>query len=397
MIRKINFNMIDDRRSASARWLPPLFAAVALTACGPDKDQWAPPEQVFQAVDSDFESAGELGRLGRAIFTDTTLSNPAGQSCASCHTPQLAYTAPFTGTPSSEGAVRGRFGPRNAPTAAYAQFSPVLSWDADDGTWVGGQFLDGRADTLEEQATQPFQNPVEMNMSPDEFLYAISRAPYAPALRRVLGGEVLDTPQQALQAAGKAIAAFERTSPFGLFTSKYDAYLNGEATLSDAEARGLALFEAEDKGNCAACHPSQPGPDGEPPLFTDFTYDNLGIPANPGSRFYDQPTAFNPAGPAYKDLGLGAVTGDPAQNGKFKVPTLRNVALTAPYTHNGYFTDLRSLVDFYNTRDVKPWPAAEVPETVNHDELGNLRLTPDEVDDLVAFLGTLTDGYGRLR
>ena len=141
---------------------------------------------------------------------------------------------------------------------------------------------------------------------------------------------------------------------------KYDHWLRGETELSEQELRGLKLFEAEDKGNCAACHPSRPAADGSPPLFTDFTYDNLGVPRNPENPFYSLPSDLNPDGFAFVDLGLGKTVNDPAQNGKFRVPTLRNVAVTAPYMHNGVFKTLFNVVAFYNTRDVAEWPAPEV-------------------------------------
>jgi cytochrome c peroxidase len=183
----------------------------------------------------------------------------------------------------------------------------------------------------------------------------------------------------------KAIAAFERTEPLNSFTSKYDYYLKGKIQLSAQEARGLALFNDPAKGNCAACHPSE-SPDGKP-LFTDFSYDNLGMPVNPE-------IAALIGAPQPVDLGLGGVLQDPAEMGKFKVMTLRNLSKTAPYGHNGYFKDLKTIVHFYNTRDVDPvWPPAEYPDTVNFDELGNLGLTSAEEDDIVAFLLTLTDGF----
>ena len=128
-------------------------------------------------------------------------------------------------------------------------------------------------------------------------------------------------------------------------------------------------------------------------MFTDFTYDNLGTPRNPENPFYSLPTELNPDGYAYVDLGLGKTVNDPAQNGKFRVPTLRNVAVTPPYMHNGVFKTLFSVVAFYNTRDVADWPAPEVNVNVNRDELGNLGLSSQEVEDLVAFLRTLTDGW----
>lgn len=177
------------------------------------------------------------------------------------------------------------------------------------------------------------------------------------------------------------------------FDSKYDYFLKGKAQLSEQEIRGMGLFVSERKGNCAACHPSAPAPDGTPPLFTDFTYDNLGVPGNPENPYYTLSRDLNPDGFDYVDLGLALTVNDPAENGKFRVPTLRNVALTPPYMHNGVFKTLYQVVAFYNTRDVGPWPPPEVAENVNDEELGDLGLTNQEIEDIVAFLNTLTDGW----
>jgi len=188
------------------------------------------------------------------------------------------------------------------------------------------------------------------------------------------------------------------------FTSKYDFYLKGQAALTEQEAKGLALFEG--KGKCSLCHLSEPGPNDEPPLFTDFTFDNLGIPKNLKNPFYTQPPSINPDGMAYIDPGLGGFLQSigesyEAEWGKHKVPTLRNVDLR-PYPefvkafgHNGYFKSLEEITHFYNTRDVESegWDAPEVPETVNTDELGNLGLNADEEAAIVAFMKTLSDGY----
>jgi cytochrome c peroxidase len=189
------------------------------------------------------------------------------------------------------------------------------------------------------------------------------------------------------------------------FTSKYDYYLKGMATLSAQETWGLELFN--DTGKCALCHISEAGPGGEPPLFTDFTYDNLGIPKNPDNPFYTMPRRWNPDGMNWVDYGLGGFLKKAGfapnvygpELGKHKVPTLRNVDLR-PYPdfikafgHNGYFKSLEEIVHFYNTRDVESWPPAEVPETVNIDELGNLGLTLEEEAAIVAFMKTLSDGY----
>ena len=191
----------------------------------------------------------------------------------------------------------------------------------------------------------------------------------------------------------KAIEAYEKTAEVSPFSSKYDHFLRGDVELSAQEMHGLTLFEAEEKGNCAACHPSQPGDDGSPPLFTDFTYDNLGTPRNPENPFYIVPKELNPDGLDFVDLGLGAILDDSSENGKFRVPTLRNVAVTGPYMHNGVFKTMFEVLAFYNTRDIIDWPNPEVRANVNREELGNLGLTNEELEDLVAFLRTLTDGW----
>jgi cytochrome c peroxidase len=213
---------------------------------------------------------------------------------------------------------------------------------------------------------------------------------------------------------GLAIAAYEASPEVNQSSSKYDYYLAGMVELTEQEELGLELFEAEDKGNCAACHPSQIGLEGELPLFTDFSFDNLGVPKNPENPFYDMDQVFlddgspiNPEGADWIDRGLGGfletrpewVAVAHENMGKQKVPTLRNVGkangkkFPKAYTHNGVFKSLKELVHFYNTRDVEDWPEPEVAENVNTDELGNLGLSDEEEDAIVAFMETLSDGY----
>lgn len=354
---------------------------------------------------------GPKERLGRHLFNDVRLSEPAGQSCASCHDVRFAFTDPDKWTPTSQGVNPRLFGNRNTPTAMYMAFSPAFHFDETERLYIGGQFVDGRAATLEEQAKLPFLNPLEMaNGSIQQLVDKVRASSYAPLFKRVYGRDALRDDQAAYDKIADAIAAFERTWTFNRFSSKFDAWLAGKARLSSQELRGLDLYEREDKGNCAACHPSRPGADGSPPLFTDFTYDNLGVPKNPNNAFYRMKEQFNPAGKNFVDKGLGGVLGLATEEGKFKVPTLRNIALTAPYMHNGYFSTLKGVTDFYNTRDTKPacaqdllpedkalkrgcWPKAEAPQNVNSDELGNLGLTETEVDDIVAFMNALTDGW----
>ncbi len=333
--------------------------------------------------------------LGKLLYFDTNLSTPAGQACASCHHPTAGFADPDTDLPVSQGVLpKNRFGNRNSPSAAYAAFSPVFYYDEDEELYVGGQFWDGRAADLVEQAKGPFLNPLEMN-NPSKLVVIekVKAADYADMFEIVYGPGALDDVESAYDMVADAIAAFEMTSELNQFSSKYDHYLQTGTGLTEQELSGLQLFEDEAKGNCAACHPSQPGPAGEPPLFTDFTYDNLGVPKNPNNPFYGLPRRFNPDGEDFVDYGLGGILGDPDEMGKVKVMTLRNIDVTPPYMHNGVFEKLEEVVDFYNTRDVGSWPPPEVPENVNTDELGDLGLTAQEVADIVAFLKTLTDGY----
>ncbi len=347
-------------------------------------------------------------QLGRLLFFDSSLSEPAGQSCASCHASSAAFTDPDTRRPTSKGVHPERFGNRNTPTAMYMAFAPKFHFDRKEKHYVGGLFWDGRAATLEEQAKGPFLNPVEMaNPSKRAVVEKVRRAAYADQFEAVFGKGALASVERAYDHIAAAIAAFERTTEFHPFNSRYDAWLAGKGSLSEQELRGLRLFEDEKKGNCAACHPSQRGPKGEPPLFTDFTYDNLGVPRNPDNPFYTQARKFNPDGRGFVDRGLGGFVKQRAQDGKFKVPTLRNIARTAPYMHNGYFSTLRGVVAFYNDRDIRPackgemreadalargcWPGPEIRRNLNTDEMGRLGLTEQEIDDIVAFMHTLND------
>ncbi len=332
--------------------------------------------------------------LGKKLFFDKNLSTPTGQACADCHSPETGFANPNADYPVSQGVHKDRFGNRNDLPAAYAAFSPTFHYDADEGLYVGGQFWDGRAADLVEQAKGPFLNPLEMS-NPDAkaVVEKVRKSEYADFFRKVFGKATFDDPNKAYDMVAEAIAAYEKSSELNQFNSKYDLYLAGKVALTEQEQRGLELFEDEEKGNCAACHPSQPGADRTPPLFTDFTYDNLGVPQNPENPFYYLPKNLNPKGVYFVDLGLGNILNKPSENGKFKVPSLRNVAKTAPYLHNGIFKNLRQVVVFYNTRDVGPWPPPEVRMNVNHDELGDLGLSEQEIDDIAAFMHTLTDGY----
>ena len=337
--------------------------------------------------------------VGKLLYFDTNLSNPPGQSCASCHAPDNGFAEPHGQLPVSQGANSHLCGNRNSPSVAYAAYSPEFYFDATEKMYVGGQFWDGRAKNLVDQAKGPFLNPVEMAMpSKAAVVAAVKASAYADLFEFVYGAAVWGDVDKAYDKIAEAIAAYEASAEVNRFSSKFDLYLAGKAQLTAGELRGLALFKDPAKGNCAACHPATVSPDGTPPLFTDFTYDNLGVPKNAGNPFYSMPAVYNPEGMNLVDHGLGGVLKDMKEEGKFKVPTLRNVALTAPYMHNGLFNTLEAVVEFYNSRDVgKPdggtWDPPEISANVNSEEMGNLKLSADEVKDISDFMRTLTDGF----
>jgi cytochrome c peroxidase len=341
----------------------------------------------------------DIETLGKKLFNDTTLSQPNGQSCASCHSPKFAFTDPDQSEPTSAGVLPKRFGFRNAPTVSYATFSPVMQYNPEEVSYQGGLFWDGRATNLTDQALQPFLNPLEMHDKDEtQVIKAVRAANYAPLFLKVFGKDALKKANidTAYAQVATAIAAYEGTAEVNPFSSKFDAYLAGTAELTAKETLGMNLFNG--KANCSTCHISEVGAFAAAPLFTDFTYENIGVPKNWNNPYLYLPPDLNPDGVNFIDVGLGntlAPLGVTGEDGKFKIPTLRNVALTAPYGHNGYFTSLKEIVHFYNTRDVPSagFPPAEVPETENLVDLGNLGLTDAEEDAIVAFLETLTDGY----
>lgn len=332
--------------------------------------------------------------LGRKIFFDTSLSSPPGQSCGSCHAIERAFADPISDEqPTSQGAVAGRFGSRNAPSISYAAFAPLFQFSEEEQDFIGGQFLDGRAADLKAQAHQPFFQANEMNNSTKEEVWQKLRAAsYADEFRAVFGEGSLDDAELAFENATEALAEFERSPEVNPFSSKFDAFTRRQAELTEQELRGLSFFNDPKKGNCAACHPSTPSETNLPALFTDHTYDNLGAPVNFSSLFLAMPESINPQGAAFRDVGLQTTTGRPEDAGRFKVSSLRNVARTAPYFHNGVFRTLKEVVHFYNARDSEG-VVPEIPNGVNRQELGNLKLSDGEEDDIVAFLETLSDGY----
>lgn len=409
-------------------------------------------------------------KLGKRIYEDSAFSKNNNQSCQSCHNPNAQFSdnvnriSPMY-RPVSEGSDRGLFGGRNAPPAAYAAYSPSLYYDEIDGLFIGGLFWDGRAtgraefsgtgdlgagttgDPLADQAKGPFGNPVEMALvsapglsTEQKVVNILKNVSYVKMYKKAFGKDIAsEEVGAAYNNIALAISAFEKSEELNRFSSKFDHFRKEQGgdvswiTVADApyiaskvytreEIEGLALFNTEASpgggggGGCFLCHPTVDLDANTPSVFTDFSYDNLGIPFNKN-------VAALAGEPQPIDYGLGAQVellakfspanvkkverrqfrgaADPKvfvaldEMGKFKVSSLRNIAKTAPYGHNGFFPTLYDIVHFYNTRDAagfeKDWPRPEVARNVNNQELGDLGLTFEEEQKIVVFLETLTD------
>ncbi|HYS14108.1 MAG TPA: cytochrome c peroxidase [Burkholderiaceae bacterium] len=352
-------------------------------------------------------------QVGERIFSDTSLSGSRGQACSICHDPANAHAPGNALAAQLGGPNRNLQGVRQAPGIRYLRFNTAFFFDSE-GTPTGGFFWDGRASSLQVQAAEPFLNPFEMAMpSKAAVVQRLSQATYATEFRSVFGSNIFADVDLAYDRMTFALAQYQKEdAEFAEFSSKYDAFLRGQATLAAQELRGLALFNDPNKGNCAACHPSAKGADGSLPLFTDFTYDNLGVPRNPDLQANADPTYF--------DLGLcarpdGSLSTRTDLCGAFKVPSLRNVGLRHTFFHNGQFKTLKDALTFYVQRDTNPekfYPTVggvvqkfnDLPPqyhpNVNRTEAPYNRnpgdvpaLTDAEIDDLVVFLNTLSDGF----
>lgn len=363
-------------------------------------------------------------QLGKQLYFDKNLSLNRTQSCATCHNPEQGFIDERINDASVNGiAAAGSLGDngtsigdRNAPTAAYAAFSPDFKQDRrsrvasqqnveDYVGFMGGQFWDGREVDLTGQAGGPPTNPSEMGM-PDK-ASVVDRIKennvYVTAFESLYGTSIFNDVALAYTAMAESIAAFETTKDFFPFDSKYDKSLMqpSEYTYSpiSAAAHGKALFFSSDL-SCAACHQLRPlGDKGE--IFTSFEYHNIGVPENTALRVFNGVTVI--------DQGLlnNPAVSDVREKGKFKVPTLRNTAVTAPYMHNGVFNELETVIKFYeharlrahnlsssqNPETNLPWRTAEISENIEHDLLGkNDQVLGDaEVKALVCFFMTLTD------
>jgi cytochrome c peroxidase len=385
-----------------------------------------PPSATAQAFYADhFErrpTAAELTELGRLLFSDRTLSASGTMSCARCHDPAHAYGPPNDQSVQLGGPDLSRSGQRAVPSLKYLQNVPAFTEhhfddsvdESEDQGPTGGHTWDGRADTIHDQARLPLLSPFEMANADTRAVVARLRlSPYAQQIRDTFGNNTLDDAELAFGAALLALEVFQQSpADFYPFDSKYDAWLRGTAHLTQRERHGLALFNDESKGNCASCHPSQVR-QGAFPVFTDFGHIALAVPRNR--------TVMANASPDWRDLGLcGPLRTDFTQHpeycGLFRVPSLRNVALRNVFFHNGVFHDLTQVVAFYAERDSNPtkwygrnpsgaprryadlpreyWKNVNVDPPFGRKPDAKPALTSADIRDIVAFLGTLTDGYG---
>ncbi len=381
----------------------------------------------FPLMYGDRPTVAQLSALGRRMFFDAGLSASGKLACASCHDPKQAFGPPDARVVRAGGPAMDRFGFRATPSLTYLH-SPIAFTEhfyeaevtngKDDEGPTGGRTWDGRVSNGHDQALMPLLDPAEMaNADPDALFARLRKTDYVQAFREAVsppGEDVMDDPQSAVTWMTVALETFEQSrEEFHPFTSKYDAYLRDEVELSPAEQRGLTAFNDMKKGNCASCHPgNHKSPANHFPIFTDFGFVALAVPRN-----RDLPANRDSA---FRDLGLcGPLRTDlathPEYCGLFRTPSLRNVALRKSFFHNGALHRLRDVVEFYATRDIDPrkWYGRstdggarkydDLPEpywrNVNVDVPfkpradGKPRLTPRDIDDITAFLGTLTDGY----
>lgn len=347
---------------------------------------------------------GSIEQLGKALYFDTNLSLNRTQSCATCHSPDHGFVDPrsnASGRAVSLGDDGHSLGDRNTPTTSYAAFSPSFHRNAK-GEYIGGQFHDGRENNLATQAGGPPINPIEMGMSDKaSVVERLQENPiYQKAFERFYGKAIFANTDNAYSAMTQSIAAFEKTDLFAPFDSKYDRYLRGEYQMTPMEDLGMTLFFSQQFTNCNICHQLKPAPNREGETFSNYEYHNIGTPVNTTAR------AVNGMASNHVDKGLldNPAISDTQQAGKFKVPTLRNVAVTGPYMHNGVFKELRTVVLFYNKYNSKsrkrqinpetgqPWANPEVAENISIKELQTgPALKNKRIDALVAFMKTLTD------
>ncbi|WP_152428551.1 cytochrome-c peroxidase [Methyloferula stellata] len=438
----------------------PVLLSVVLAMPFAAADPVPPASQTISRGSNTPVELSAVAQLGRKMFFDPSLSRSGQLACASCHSPEHAYGPPNDLAVQLGGPDMKRAGLRAVPSLRYLEHTPNFSIgpgtefadidppasedapaavavpagdikvasvakadtnnaalaDAEANVPQGGLDWDGRANTLQEQALGPLLDPNEMdNHSAGDFLERVKRAPYAEDIRKLFGANIFDQPSLAVDEALFALVRFQSEDPsFHPYDSKYDAFLAGKAVLSDAEARGLKLFEDPKKGNCSSCHIDKPSRDGLfRPAFTDYQFEAFGaprnrdIPANRDPHYYD----LGLCGPMRKDYTDAA-----PYCGLFKTPTLRNAAIRKVFFHNGVFHSLDDVMHFYVERETnaaKWYPKLPNGEIDAYDDLppeykrnvdvadapfdrkqGNEpALNNAEIADVIAFLNTLTDGY----
>lgn len=419
----------------------PLIAAIAAGACKPH----APPV----VVDAPAKPLSLMAQVGKKLFFDPSLSASGKQSCASCHSPGHFFGPTNDLAVQLGGQGLDLQGIRAVPNLTYLLQTPNFEIGADEGSGLespsaspvrlsrvaplaakaanpaaaaaalvpeGGLFWDGRENTLQGQALGPLLNPLEMgNRSGEEIVAKLRQLGVIEDFKALAGPAVLTDPRLLLSEALFAIGRYESEEPsFASYDSKYDLYLQGKVSLGEAEMRGLKLYEDPAKGNCASCHPNRKTSDGHRPAFTDYQFEALGVPRNPeieanaDPKFYD----LGICGPSRTD----AYSKQAANCGLFKTPSLRNVATRHAFFHNGVYHDLKDVMRFYAERDLhpekfyprKPDGSVDVYNDLPPRYRANLdtidapfdrkpgqqpALNEAEMDDIIAFLGTLTDGY----
>lgn len=400
---------------ASAAAVPGAASAAAVAARNATHDAGQTRAEVYKSVQ-------QMTALGKQLFFDASLSGSGKLACASCHSPDHAFSPANALAVQLGGSDMHRTGMRAAPTLKYLQSVPAFAEhyhesddegdESVDAGPTGGLTWDGRVDRGRDQARIPLLSSFEMGSTPARVSAAVKAAPYADAFREAFGERIFDNDDATFNAVLQALETFEQTPElFYPYTSKYDAYLAGKAQLTKAELHGLQVFTDEQKGNCASCHISQRTKDGAPPQFSDFGLIAIGVPRNRALAVNHDPHFYDlgACGPERTDLG-----GRAEFCGIFRTPTLRNVALKKSFFHNGIYHSLDQVVRFYAERDTNPekfYPVSK-GKVQKFDDLPqrywvNLNTDPPfdrkpgdkpsldeaEIKDVVAFLKTLTDGY----
>ncbi|WP_250465230.1 cytochrome c peroxidase [Caballeronia sp. GAFFF2] len=407
-----------------------LLAAFSVALSGCDSHAADLAKAPAQAAPSKGQSRAEvfaqvkaMQTVGEKLFMDPSLSGSGKLACASCHSPSHAFGPPNAFSVQLGGSDMHRPGFRAVPSLKYLQSVPQFAehfHDSDDegdesvdAGPTGGLTWDGRADHGADQARIPLLSSFEMGSTPAKVAAAVRAAPYADDVRRAFGASVFDSDDRLFASVLSSLEAFEQTpQKFFPYTSKFDAFLAGRAKLNDAEMHGLQLFNDESKGNCAACHISQRAKDGTPPQFSDFGLIAIGVPRNRALPINKNPNFHDlgACGPERTDL-----KGRDEFCGLFRTPSLRNVATRKTFFHNGIYHSLDEVVRFYVERDTNPekfYPVSKKGAVQKFDDLPRKywenvnteapfdrkrgdkpALDEAEIKDVVAFLGTLTDGY----